>query len=257
MTTPRSSLSPKRRRSSIGVAMLASGVSLLGSLPAPAQPARAASQNATAEDALEEVVVTGRREPGMVIGDIAPETQLSSEEIRALGVSSVAELLTALGPQLGSSRGRGGGRPVVLINGVRVSGFGEIRDLPTEAILRTDIFPEEVALKYGYRADQRVVNIVLRPRFKAFTGEFGARGTTEGGREGADLNASWLDIRRDDRWQVDLKARRDEELLESQRNVIGASGTRNADAALRSLAPATDQLTANFVLAKQIGRAHV
>ena len=250
MTTPRSSLSPKRRRSSIGVAMLASGVSLLGSLPAPAQPARAASQNATAEDALEEVVVTGRREPGMVIGDIAPETQLSSEEIRALGVSSVAELLTALGPQLGSSRGRGGGRPVVLINGVRVSGFGEIRDLPTEAILRTDIFPEEVALKYGYRADQRVVNIVLRPRFKAFTGEFGARGTTEGGREGADLNASWLDIRRDDRWQVDLKARRDEELLESQRNVIGASGTRNADAALRSLAPATDQLTANFVLAK-------
>lgn len=164
MTTPRSSLSLKRRRSSIGVAMLASGASLLGSLPAPAQPARAASQNATAEDALEEVVVTGRREPGMVIGDIAPETQLSSEEIRALGVSSVAELLTALGPQLGSSRGRGGGRPVVLINGVRVSGFGEIRDLPTEAILRTDIFPEEVALKYGYRADQRVVNIVLRDR---------------------------------------------------------------------------------------------
>ena len=58
MTTPRSSLSLKRRRSSIGVAMLASGASLLGSLPAPAQPARAASQNATAEDALEEVVVT-------------------------------------------------------------------------------------------------------------------------------------------------------------------------------------------------------
>ncbi len=250
MRTPDSLLSPRRRRSSIGIVVLAGGVSLLGSLPAAAQQARAASQNATAEDALEEVVVTGRREPGMVIGDIAPETQLSSEEIRALGVSSVAELLTALGPQLSSSRGRVNGRPVVLINGVRVSGFGETRDLPTEAILRTDIFPEEVALKYGYRADQRVVNIVLRPRFKAFTGEFGARGTSEGGREGADLNASWLDIRRDDRWQVDLKARRDAELLESQRNVVGATGAQNADAALRSLAPATEQLTANFVLAK-------
>lgn len=244
--------SPKRRRLSMGVALLASGLSLTSLLPAAAQQARSITQNAATEEALEEVVVTGRREPGMVIGDIPPETQLSAEEIRALGVSSVAELLTALGPQLGSSRGRGGGRPIVLINGVRISGFGEIRDLPTEAILRTDIFPEEVALKYGYRADQRVVNIVLRPRFKAFTGEFGARGTTEGGREGADLNASWLDIRRDDRWQVDLKARRDEELLESQRNIVGATGTPNADAALRSLAPATDQLTANFVLAKPL-----
>jgi len=244
--------SPKRRLLSLGGIMLASGVALISGLPVAAQQARATSQNVAGEELLEEVVVTGRREPGMVIGDIPPETQLSAEEIRALGVSSVAELLTALGPQLGSSRGRGGGRPIVLINGVRVSGFNEIRDLPTEAILRTDIFPEEVALKYGYRADQRVVNIVLRPRFKAFTGEFGARGTTEGGREGADVNASWLDIRRDDRWQVDLKARRDEELLESQRNIVGATGTQNADAALRSLAPAADQLTANFVLAKPL-----
>jgi hypothetical protein len=38
--------------------------------------------------------------------------------------------------------------------------FGGIRDLPTEAILRVDILPEEVSLKYGYRADQKVVNFV-------------------------------------------------------------------------------------------------
>ena len=204
------------------------------------------------EPSLDEIVVTGRREPGAVIGDIAPETQLSSEEIRALGVSSVTELLAALGPQLGSSRGRGG-RPVVLLNGVRISGFAEIRDLPTEAILRTDILPEEVALKYGYRADQRVVNIVLRPRFRAFTGEMSARSTTEGGRESADLNGNWLNVRRDDRWQVDLKARRDAELLESDRQVIGPLGLANADASYRSLVPQVDQLTANFVMAKPLG----
>ena len=227
----------------------------LACLLAPTLLALAAAAAAAQSDdeGLEEIVVTGRRELGAVLGDITPELQLSAEEIRALGVSSVAELLTALGPQLGSNRGRGSGRPIVLINGVRTSGFGEVRDLPTEAILRTDILPEEVALKYGYRADQRVVNIVLRPRFRAYTGEFGARGSTDGGREGADLNGGWLRIQRDDRLQVDLKARRDEGLLESERNVVGASGVPNADASFRSLSPTSEQLTANVVLAKPFG----
>lgn len=215
-----------------------------------------AAATALAQDTgegLEEIVVTGRREVGAVIGDIAPEFQLSAEEIRALGVSSVTELIAALGPQLGSTRGRGSGRPIVLINGVRTSGFAEIRDLPTEAILRADILPEEVALKYGYRADQRVLNFVLRPRFRAYTFEAGARGSSEGGREGADLNGGWLRIQRDDRLQVDLKARRDEGLLESERTVVGASGLPNADAGFRSLLPTSEQLTANFVLAQPLG----
>ncbi len=204
------------------------------------------------EMGLEEVVVTSRREPGAVIGDITPEFQLSAQEIRALGVGSVSELLVALGPQLGSSRGRGGGRPIVLINGVRASGFAEIRDIPTEAILRTDILPEEVALKYGYRADQRVINFVLRPRFQAFTSEVAARDTTDGGREGADLGGNWLRIQRDDRLQFDLKARREEGLLESERRILGANGQPNADAAFRSLSPTIDQLTASAVLAKPL-----
>lgn len=208
------------------------------------------AQQGMDDTALEEVVVTSRRELGAVIGDITPEFQLSAQEIRALGVGSVAELLTALGPQLGSNRGRGGGRPIVLINGVRASGFAEIRDIPTEAILRTDILPEEVALKYGYRADQRVINFVLRPRFRAFTAEAGARGTSDGGREGLDLGGNWLRIQQDDRLQFDLKARREEGLLESERRIVGADGTPNADAAFRSLAPTIDQVTANAVIAK-------
>ncbi len=64
--------------------------------------------------------------------------------------------------------------PVLLLNGQRISGFRELRDIPTEAIQRVDILPEEVALKYGYRADQKVVNIVLRPRFRSTTVQVGA-----------------------------------------------------------------------------------
>ena len=139
------------------------------------------------ETELEEVVISGQRQPGAVVGDIPPDVQLSAQEIRALGVSNVSELLQALAPVLGTSQGRGGERPVVLLNGARISGFNEIRDLPSEAILRTDILPEEVALKYGYRATQRVVNIVLRPRFRSITAEAGAQSSSAGGREGADL----------------------------------------------------------------------
>jgi hypothetical protein len=43
----------------------------------------------------------------------------------------------------------------------------EVGDLPTELILRLDILPEEVALKYGYGLQRKVVNIILRRRFVA------------------------------------------------------------------------------------------
>src|SRR4030095_5025969 len=90
---------------------------------------------------------------------------LTSRDIRATGATSISELLDALAPQIGSARGRGGEAPVLLLNGRRISACRELRDIPPEAIERVDILPEEVALKYGYRADQRVVNFVLRRRF--------------------------------------------------------------------------------------------
>jgi len=109
--------------------------------------------------------------PGAVVGDIEPELELSPSDVQSYGVSTVTDLLDELAPQTRSDRGRGGDSPVILLNGRRISGFNEIRDIPVEAILRVDILPEEVSLKYGYTADQRVVNIVLRPRFRALTGE--------------------------------------------------------------------------------------
>jgi outer membrane cobalamin receptor len=134
------------------------------------------------EDAA--IVVTGQRLRGAVEGDIPPEVTLNPAEIRAFGANTIAELITALAPQTSSGRGRGGGGgfPVILVNGRRISGFSEVRDLPPEAIERVDILPEEVALRYGYRADQRVVNLVLRERFNAVTAELEGGLATAGGR---------------------------------------------------------------------------
>lgn len=178
-------------------------------------PAHSTTQTLDDGETLQEVIVSSRRQPGSVIGDIEPELQLSARDIRNLGVSNVSELIAALGSQLGSGRSGAGGRPIVLLNGVRIASFREIRDLPSEAILRSDILPEEVALKYGYPPTQRVLNIVLRPRFRAvgLEAELGER--SEGGRRGEELEASWLWIREPSRIQIEAQWNESAPLLEA------------------------------------------
>lgn len=173
------------------------------------------------EDA-EEVVVTGQLR-GAVPGDVKPELILNPADIRAYGVGSLAELLTELEPQTRSGRGRDGGGPVLLLSGRRISSFAEIRDIPPEAIERIDILPEEAALKLGYRADQRVVNIVLRRRFRSITGEVDATFATAGGRSGQDIEFSMLRISRDGRINIDVEYERDTRLLESERDIISST----------------------------------
>ena len=171
----------------------------------------------TGEDGPD-IVVQGARQPGSVVGDIPPEQQLSPADIRSYGVGSVTELLTELSPQIRSDRGSGGA-PVVLIDGKRISGFQEIRDLPTEAIQRVDILPEEVALKYGYRADQKVVNFVLRRRFRAATVELSDRLATAGGRNAPQAELDLLKIARTGRLNLHLEYQEANALTENERGI--------------------------------------
>nr|WP_217430325.1 TonB-dependent receptor [Sphingomonas bacterium] len=188
----------------------------------PARPTRTRPTTPPPADANSDepdVIVTGQRNlPGAVIGDISPEQQLGPADIRSYGVSSVSDLINELGPQIRSDRGSGGA-PVVLLNGRRISGFQEVRDLPTEAIARVDILPEEVALKYGYPADQKVVNIVLRRRFRATTVELADRQSTEGGRNAPDGNVDLLSIKNAGRINVHLDYTQSAALTEAQRDI--------------------------------------
>ena len=176
------------------------------------------------EEEGEEIVVTGQRQRGAVDTDIPAEDVLNRRDIRATGASTLAELLEAIAPQTRSGRGREDGGPVTLLNGRRISGFAEIRDLPPEAIERVDILPEEVALQYGYRADQRVVNFVLRRRFRAVTAEVEAGLATAGGRGSGEFDINVLRLNRDGRFTVDAEYQRDAGLLESERDIIQAAG---------------------------------
>lgn len=209
--------------------------------------ADAQSRNLDDDTEVEELVVAGVRSlPGSVAGDITPEVTLSAREIRAYGAASVSELLAALAPQTGSSQGNGG-RPVVLINGARASGFAEIRDLPTEAIARVEILPEEVSLKYGYPAEQKVVNMVLRQRFRARLAEASVQAPTQGS-VGSTVagHAALLRIQRGQRLTLDAKATGAGPILESDRDVVGASP-------FRTLQPDTSNVVFNAVYARPLG----
>jgi hypothetical protein len=203
-------------------------VALCVSAPVAAQGRAGAEQlqdDADYEDP-NSILVNGQtqRQRGAAVGDIPPIQQYNSGDIRALGVNSVAELLEELAPQTRSGQGRGGEQPVTLLNGRRISGFREIRDIPAEAIERVDILPEEVALKYGYSADQRVVNIVLRRRFHAITGELEGGMATRGGGETGQAELNYLRIQRDQRINLNIEYQADASITEAERNLISRSG---------------------------------
>jgi hypothetical protein len=215
------------------------------SAPVPA----AAPEEMIGEDE-EDIVVVGQRERAAVIGDIKPEVQLSPADIRSYGVNSVAELLDELAPQISTNQGRDRGASVVLLNGLKISGFSEIRDLPTEAIQRVDILPEEVALKYGYKAEQKVVNIVLRRRFRATTVELSDRLATDGGANRPQAEANLLRITPDGRFSINGEYERNNQLLESQRDIL--AGTGFDQRRFRTLLPSSDEASLNAVYARGI-----
>lgn len=175
------------------------------------------------------VTSTGTRPRGAVNSDIPPDLTLSADQIQAYGAANISELLAYLEPVTRSSRGRADGQPVMLVNGRRVSGFQEIRSIPTEAIERVDIMPEEVALQYGYSADQRVVNFVLKANFRSLSGQASLRGPTQGGRTTTDIEGTLFSIAGGSRWSLDVEHERSSPLFESERDIERKSGSTPYD----------------------------
>ena len=204
--------------------------------PLPVAPPSAPSDAGSGD-----VVVTGQRPRGAVIGDIPAERTFSPLEIRAFGVGDIEELIGALGPQVSSNGGREEGGPVTLLNGRRVSDFSEIARIPSEAIERLDVFPEELALKYGYRADQKVVNVVTFARYRSRTGQFSAIRPTEGERDTVGVSADLFTIRGDARFSLGADYTRSGSLLESDRGVLAPLGAPDMGR-FRTLLPQTERL---------------
>ena len=223
------------------------GLSLSLTSPAVAQIATAESDEPEATDSA--IIVTAQRLPGSVDTDVPPDLVLDEQGISSYGASSASDLLASLAVQTGTGRGRAGGAPIVLLNGRRVSGFTEIRDLPIEAIKRVETFPEEVALRYGYSADQRVVNFILKEGFRAVTTEAELGGPTDGGRTTSQLEGGWLSIGKKGRTNLNASLDRGSGIRENERGIIptGVDTTR-----FRSLLPATTQIKLNSNITRSL-----
>ena len=227
-----------------------------GQQPAEAPPPAADESLAEYEEDSDTIVVVGAKPRGSVIGDIPPENVLTPADVRATGATDVTELLDALAPQIGSARGRGGERPIMLLNGQRISSFRELRDLPTEAISRVEILPEEVALKYGYRADQRVVNIVLRERFRSTVARVEGSASTEGGYGAGEAELTRLMIGKDSRTSLNLDIEANSGLTEAERDILLEDSSEDSEPDprdARTLLGSGRQITATVTHNRQIG----
>lgn len=187
--------------------------------PAPAAPADAPASSGTI-DADGDIVVVATRVRGEVQTAVPPIVTLSEEDIAAYGAGSLQALLAALAPQTGSGRGRGDGTPSVLLNGLRIANFREIRSIPPEAIKRVEVLPEEVALKYGFRPDQRVVNFILKDKFRSFGSETEVKLPGAGGFSDLSEETTLTRIEKASRLNLTGTLERRSPLTEAERGIV-------------------------------------
>src|SRR5688500_3252863 len=107
----------------IAAAMLA--VSSVSDGAAGAQPASVLPGAQDDRDPFEasEILIIGTRLRGSVAGDDVPDQQFDSDDVKATGASSVAELVEAIKPR---TRGGGSAEPAFLLNGRRAANPTEI-----------------------------------------------------------------------------------------------------------------------------------
>lgn len=166
-----------------------------------------------ARESDEIVVEANSREYGAVLGDAKPELRLNAGDVMSYGVTSIGELLEELNPQVDG----GSQEPVFLLNGKRLKNMREIRRYPSRAIMRVDVFSPEVAVRYGYAPTQKVVNIVLRPRFREESLELEVTAASKFDYSSQEMEANSLLINRERRIFLTAQYTRSDKLMASDR----------------------------------------
>ena len=260
MTAARLSLSLRRAALLVAGSLYATAIHAQSTAPAGAAPANGGFAKMDAAEANEEakdaILVTAHQQHGAVATDLPPEVTLNSAAIGALGAADLNEVFEDLAPEFrngASEPGKARPTPIVLVNGQRIAGFSSIRDLPPEAVRRIEVFPEKVALQYGYGPDQKVVNVVLRSNYHALTllGRYTA--APENWRGVYRAKADMLRIGEHSHWNLDLDYSHLDPIFSA--TTLADPGATPADGSVpaHTLAAQRDDLTLSGDLTRDFG----
>ena len=193
----------KSRTFTLTAAVLCSTVSL-----AVAQDDR----SSTADETVEEIVVTGSRLPRRDFSAPSPIATIDAEALAASGQATLEESLSKMpqmAPDFGRTtnngsdgtatvnlRGLGPERTLVLLNGRRLASSGvgsaaDINNLPQVLMERVEIITGGATTVYGADAVAGVVNFITRTDFEGFGLDTSAYMTEQGDSNIFDINVTW------------------------------------------------------------------
>ncbi len=203
-----------------------------------------------------EIIVRSGRVRGQLFVDQAPLLQLDETAISAEGVTSITDLIAQISARTGSARGRGGGGPVILVNGIRIGSFREFANYPPEALAKVEVFPEEVAQRFGFPPDRRVINLILKDNYSNRQADLEFEMPSRGGYSRNEQQLGILKIANGGRINANIQVEDTNILTEAERNVpqtpgsVSAVASDPAQAEFRSLLADTFGLDANVSWAK-------
>ncbi|KSB88879.1 hypothetical protein AS593_00115 [Caulobacter vibrioides] len=213
--------------------------------PAPPQAVAAATAGTEESDdavsRLSGVEVVARRGAAKT----PPETELTPDEIEALGAYDIGEALDRISSAYGITD-----PPVVIVNGRRVQNAGDYLTFPPDALSRIELLPDQAAGLYGADPGRRVVNIVLKRSFQSRDGQVAEARPTAGDRSSTMLDVRRSAIANENTSQLGVRLTHDTSLRADER----PDYLRDNPASLGStLKPASTSVTGNMSVNRRLG----
>ncbi|TRX57236.1 TonB-dependent receptor domain-containing protein [Thalassomonas sp. M1454] len=173
-----------------------------------------AAEEATAEEEVERIEVTGSRIKRADMESASPVSVITNEDMKIQGISNVADALQNMTAQSGgltaavnnggngnatvNLRGLGSNRTLVLVNGRRMvaSGTGasarvDLNTIPMSAVKRIEVLKDGASAVYGSDAIAGVVNIIMRDDFEGIEFDASYSETSEGDGDEASLSTTF------------------------------------------------------------------
>ncbi|GAA3694920.1 hypothetical protein GCM10022268_02080 [Sphingomonas cynarae] len=218
----------------------------------PPSAAQATTQNpgtAPAGQAIvPEIVVTAPARPKS-LQNATPVEELSEARISTYGARSVNDLIQQL-------QRRQGGRPFsIIVNGRRLGSLADLGELPAEALQAIEIYNPAEALRFGFGANEPLLNLSLKRKFGSLSLEGEGRGTTDGGGASVSGGGRGARLNGDDRLNGFANARANEGLLARQRpGIAGGSEPVPGD---QSLVPRSRLFSGTLGAARPLGAGNL